>query len=503
MISFGLLLIIVGVALTNELSIRDQIVNSLFEKYDVKVRPSEYTQNETVVTVYISISAITSVDVMNMQYTVDMLLRQEWRDPRLAWDHNPRYSNYTKNIVSPTFKTKIWIPDLFFRNGKEGRLHKITCENLLIRIQPNGDVLYSQKITMRLACQMHLRTFPMDTQECDMDIGSYGYTLEQLRFVWRNETPVTLPRDLQISEFDPPEEMIPHDCSSLYKTTTGQYTCLNVTFLLSRQIGYWLASTYIPNTLIMVVSWLNFWVSPEAVPARVNLSLLTLLGVITQTTSYASTLPRVSYIKAIDVWTIACIAFNSGVLLEFAFASHLSKQRKISEWQAEVRKMVRRELASWCNTCQQSYDQNEPSSICHIISEPGKPSSFIVPNSRVSEPSSKMLVRMTSSGLSSASSMKEYNSNSLFYKSRRAGKQPEQRWMEREHFASRTTAVGFESSTPAKDALLPVSEILEPAGPKRGEINEIDMYSRFIFPAGFIIYNCIYWVYYLVLMKHN
>jgi hypothetical protein len=38
---------------------------------------------------------------------------------------------------------KVWMPDTFFRNEKEGRFHNILVPNVYIRIFPNGDVLYS------------------------------------------------------------------------------------------------------------------------------------------------------------------------------------------------------------------------------------------------------------------------------------------------------------------------------------------------------------------------
>ncbi|TPP57141.1 Glycine receptor subunit beta [Fasciola gigantica] len=494
----------------NTSSLRDEIVETLFADYQSHVRPGELIMNQTVVVVYISISAITSVDVRNMEYTMDMLLRQTWKDPRLSWDHDPKFAHYKKNIVSPVFKDKIWLPDLFFRNGKEGRLHKMTCENLLIRIQPNGEVLYSQKITMRFSCTMELHTFPMDTQNCGMDIGSYGYTLEQLRFIWHNQSPVTLPPDLQISEFDPPKKVTPHDCSSLYQTSTGQYTCLNATFVLSRQLGYWLASTYIPNILIMVVSWLNFWVSVEATPARVNLSLLTLLGVITQSTSFASSLPRVSYIKAIDVWTTACITFNSGVLLEFAIASHVSRRKKVSEWQNEVRKTARSELARWCTACQQQYQQRGPSAFMAYLSASGgrrstteRTSQYInsasaaataMDNSAIPDSPTQMSVRMTKSGLMALVSEKASP-----YKSPRMDKK---RATKADMFEQAPGEPGLHGLEAAQtDALLPPSiEAKKPAF-KPPSINEIDSYSRFLFPACFLIYNCFYWLYYLVLVK--
>ena len=38
---------------------------------------------------------------------------------------------------------KLWMPDTFFRNEKEGAFHDVILPNLYIRIFPNGDVLYS------------------------------------------------------------------------------------------------------------------------------------------------------------------------------------------------------------------------------------------------------------------------------------------------------------------------------------------------------------------------
>ncbi len=41
--------------------------------------------------------------------------------------------------------SEIWVPDLFFRNEKNGVRHDITVPNRLLRIWPNGTILYSQR----------------------------------------------------------------------------------------------------------------------------------------------------------------------------------------------------------------------------------------------------------------------------------------------------------------------------------------------------------------------
>lgn len=84
----------------------------------------------------------------------------------------------------------------------------------------------------------------------------------------------------------------------------------------------------------MVVSWVNFWIDKDAVPARVSLGVTTLLTMTTQASGVNAKLPPVSYTKAIDVWIGVCLAFIFGALLEFALVNYagrvefLEKERK-------------------------------------------------------------------------------------------------------------------------------------------------------------------------------
>ena len=83
---------------------------------------------------------------------------------------------------------------------------------------------------------------------------------------------------------------------------------------------------YIPTVLIVLLSWVSFWLSVEAVPARISLGILTVLTMTTQKTSAISSLPRVSYVKAIDVWMAACLIFVFSALLEYAFVNVLERR---------------------------------------------------------------------------------------------------------------------------------------------------------------------------------
>ncbi|UMM41923.1 hypothetical protein L5515_017961 [Caenorhabditis briggsae] len=84
--------------------------------------------------------------------------------------------------------------------------------------------------------------------------------------------------------------------------------------------------SYVPTTLIVVISWFSFWLDVEAVPARVSLAITTLLTLSTQANAARMALPEVSYMKAIDVWMGACMMFVFGVMIEFTIVNYAQRQ---------------------------------------------------------------------------------------------------------------------------------------------------------------------------------
>lgn len=81
-----------------------------------------------------------------------------------------------------------------------------------------------------------------------------------------------------------------------------------------------------PTILIVLLSWVSFWLNTDAVPARISLGILTVLTMTTKTSSAVSSLPKVSYVKAIDVWMSTCLLFVFAALLEYALVNVLERR---------------------------------------------------------------------------------------------------------------------------------------------------------------------------------
>ncbi|VDM17991.1 unnamed protein product, partial [Hydatigera taeniaeformis] len=245
----------------------DAIINKLFTNYSRYERPKPHhcdADNTTSDTVFVEINfyikSLSAVNIVDMDFRLDTLLRQRWYDPRLDVGTLYNYSDVPIHL----HMLDIWLPDLFFRNSKSSTLHAITTPNTLAWINSNGMITYSQKLTIELSCPMQLWDFPMDTQHCSANIGSYGYSTRDLEFRWWNEggydcsgqkrsgsvlnAAVQL-EDNQINEYT----VVKHTCTycdRAYKTT-GKFSCLNVEFELSRKFGFYLIYAYLPSLLVV------------------------------------------------------------------------------------------------------------------------------------------------------------------------------------------------------------------------------------------------------------
>ena len=114
----------------------------------------------------------------------------------------------------------------------------------------------------------------------------------------------------------------------MFSTYSGNYSCLQASFFLQRQVGFFVLQTYIPSMLIVMLSWVGFWINKNSEPARIALGVTTVLTMTTQLTTSRSNTMRVSYLKAIDVWYSSCMLFVFSALLEFAFVNASSRREK-------------------------------------------------------------------------------------------------------------------------------------------------------------------------------
>lgn len=122
-----------------------------------------------------------------------------------------------------------------------------------------------------------------------------------------------------------------NDCSiensEYYENFDNNVSLLEMRFYLKRIVEQYVMEYFIPSILLVGVSWVSFWLDPNAIPGRTVLGTSTMLTFIMLSRDTGSSLPKVSCIKATQIWFIVCTAFIFASLLEFAFVNTIWRRK--------------------------------------------------------------------------------------------------------------------------------------------------------------------------------
>jgi hypothetical protein len=142
------------------------IQNELFNgnpKYDKLSRPDIGSQPTRVRCQYKINSVMDVIPKLN-QFTVDLFLRTEWLDDRLA---------YTHDIGKETLQADpdlLWKPDIYFHNEAA----KMEVLDGTLKIKNNGMVFWSRHYIVKLSAKFDLHDFPFDAQTLQFKLISFA-----------------------------------------------------------------------------------------------------------------------------------------------------------------------------------------------------------------------------------------------------------------------------------------------------------------------------------------
>ncbi|CAH2091829.1 unnamed protein product [Euphydryas editha] len=293
------------------------VLENLLKNYENSQLPTHGKGYPTVVQTNILIRSMGPVSELDMDYSMDCYFRQYWRDTRLSFLGPIRSLSLSIKMLE-----RIWRPDTYFYNGKHSYVHTITVPNKLLRISQHGDILYSMRLTIKAKCPMELRNFPMDRQSCPLILGSYAYSNQQLVYQWQNSQSVNFVPGMTLSQFD----LISFPYRNFtFTRREGDFSVLQVSFNLQRHTGYFLIQVYVPCILIVVLSWVSFWIHREATSDRVGLGITTVLTLSTISLDSRTDLPKVRYATALDWFLLMSFFYCIATLLEFAGVHYFTK----------------------------------------------------------------------------------------------------------------------------------------------------------------------------------
>ncbi|XP_030429065.1 gamma-aminobutyric acid receptor subunit beta-2 isoform X5 [Gopherus evgoodei] len=443
-----------------------------------------------------------------------MYFQQAWRDKRLSYNVIPLNLTLDNRVAD-----QLWVPDTYFLNDKKSFVHGVTVKNRMIRLHPDGTVLYGLRITTTAACMMDLRRYPLDEQNCTLEIESYGYTTDDIEFYWRGgDNAVTGVTKIELPQFSIVDFKL---VTKNVVFSTGAYPRLSLSFKLKRNIGYFILQTYMPSILITILSWVSFWINYDASAARVALGITTVLTMTTINTHLRETLPKIPYVKAIDMYLMGCFVFVFMALLEYALVNYIffgrgpQRQKKAAEKAAsanneklrmDVNKVFYKDikqngtefrsldptgnLSPTRRTTNYDYSLYTDRRIIGTYHCPEMYSTKMDPHENILLSTLEIKNEMAASeavmGLGDPrSTMLAYDTSSIQYRKAGLPRHSFGRNALERHVAQKKSRLRRRASQ------------LKINIPDLTDVNAIDRWSRIFFPVVFSFFNIVYWLYYV------
>ena len=236
-------------------------------------------------------------------------LRLEWHDPALAFNPETCQCNF-KTLTKPEFdallleKDIIW-PDFTILNQQGPRW----AQNKIIVISSSGDVIYFERFTTDLQVDFDFAQFPFDTQSFIIHVDSI-FPAEYYTFS-------NLEDFTQISPDNGEDEFILSDYEtqvSNVTTSAGTYSSrYTFSFSAPRHLDYYMFRIFVPVLLIILVSWVTFFLKDYR--HRIEIASANLLLFIAFSFSLADNYPRLGYMTFLDAIMAIMFVVNSLVIV--------------------------------------------------------------------------------------------------------------------------------------------------------------------------------------------
>ncbi|XP_009694665.1 PREDICTED: gamma-aminobutyric acid receptor subunit beta-2 [Cariama cristata] len=365
----------------------------------------------------------------------------------------------------------------------------VLCTNTETNVFPSDVLLkWACLATSTVINDLHPRTIdlpgkvPFKANEADLAVLKDGYTTDDIEFYWRGgDNAVTGVTKIELPQFSIVDYKL---ITKNVVFSTGAYPRLSLSFKLKRNIGYFILQTYMPSILITILSWVSFWINYDASAARVALGITTVLTMTTINTHLRETLPKIPYVKAIDMYLMGCFVFVFMALLEYALVNYIFFGR------GPQRQKKAAEKAASANNEKLRMDVNKDRRIIGTYHCPEMYSTKMDPHENILLSTLEIKNEMAASeavmGLGDPrSTMLAYDTSSIQYRKAGLPRHSFGRNALERHVAQKKSRLRRRASQ------------LKITIPDLTDVNAIDRWSRIFFPVVFSFFNIVYWLYYV------
>lgn len=272
---------------------------------------------------------IERIDTVSQNFTANLTLVFRWKDPSLAHAGPGSISMPLDNI---------WFPRIQILNQQ--RL--VSTLPRVAEIHPDGEVVHRRRYWGGISQPLDLQAFPFDSQQLQVKLANVGFGGELVNLVPSTESGIssnlTIP-DWDVTGWDFVTKDVPFDDGS--NSLKGMVLSVDV----KRDSSFFKYKVIFPLVLIVMMSWMVFWIDPALVASQISLSVTAMLTMIAYRFALAGLIPRLGFLTVLDHFVLASTVVVFLSMAEVIYTAHLStsdqldKARKVdrhARWIAPV-----------------------------------------------------------------------------------------------------------------------------------------------------------------------
>ena len=284
------------------------------EEVDLTLRPDP-KGTKTVVELVIRVLDISVIDGASQTFTANVVVIAKWKDDRLAGESDQR----TMDLAD------VWEPSLQITNQQ--RLLKTFPDK--VSIDSDGSVQWVQRYWGTFSQSLDLHDFPLDDHTFVIQVVSGRMDSEnvELKMGDKEGFHSGLAKKLSLPDWEVTDwkaRVAPLELIEGAKILPGA----TFEFQAKRYIGYYLVKVLLPLLMIVMMSWIVFWIHPSEAGSQISVSITAMLTLIVHRFAIGAMLPKVSYITRMDAFILFATIMVFIALMEAVTTSRLVKAGK-------------------------------------------------------------------------------------------------------------------------------------------------------------------------------
>jgi len=256
---------------------------------------------------------VDEVNNVNQAFTANLATAMRWQDHSLVHDGPGSISRPLADV---------WHPSIQILNQQR----IVATFPQVVEIDPDGMVTYRQRYWGNFSQPLELKSFPFDNQKLMLTLANVGFGMRSVRLIPSPESGIA-------EKFSMPD----------WKVTAWDFVALDLpieeddtqvkgmvfSLDIKRDTSFFKYKVILPLVLIVMMSWMVFWIDPSLVASQISVSVTAMLTMIAYRFALAGLIPRLPFLTTLDLFVLVSTMAVFISMMEVLLTAHLATTKQL------------------------------------------------------------------------------------------------------------------------------------------------------------------------------